>query len=95
MKVTGEMVERAFAALGGHSQPDVLRQALNIALEAALKNVPDGYRWMAEAYNSDVEGMRHEERAKAAEAKLAKVRAHAEEHGSIHVDVVTDILDGE
>ena len=91
VKVTEKMLKRAIHVLSAR------KGTVSEALEAALADVPDGYKWMAAAYNSDVEGMRCEERAKAAETKLAKLRDwfdRADWHCGVGDSDPYDILDG-
>ncbi len=104
MKVTDEMVERAFAALGGHSQPNVLRQALRIALEAALADVPEwpdpknGLVPDRAFLQAQARAIAAEEKLAALEARTAKVREWELLNNGIHNAAwreLVEILDGE
>lgn len=71
MKVTPEMVERALGALTEASLLTEARGRMRVALEAALAPLPDEPGWFA--INN------YAQRAKAAEAKLAKVQSELDE----------------
>lgn len=112
MKVTDEMVERAYKCLKSQAQHRVnmlrLRGvsghehcypgggAIRAALEAALAPLPEpGDAWTP-AYAAECDRASRDawmERAEAAEAKLAKVQAWAEEHaGDIFHGQHADLL---
>lgn len=72
MKVTSEQACKAQDTLDsrGHCLP---LQDIHEALQTALADVPDADKWMSIAYSADVEGMRYEARANAAEARVAEL----------------------
>ncbi len=80
MKVTDEMVERACRGAGW--EPWQARHSMRLALEAALKDVPEPNE--QPGYAAQVR------RAEAAEAKRAKVRERALDLGDSTYD---DILE--